>query len=180
MHILKSVTIALSSALLVTACGSVPTTNDNATLTGKAKENAGKPDLRTVATVNATSTDLLNDPKGVLAKRSVYFDFDSYALKPEFNSLITAHAKYLEANKPRKVVIQGNTDEFGGTEYNLALGQKRAEAVRKALAILGVPNSQMEAISFGKEKPKALSSDEASWAQNRRADIEYSGNKVTP
>lgn len=176
MHMLKTATIALSSALLIAACGTTPTSNGKAA----SNESAGKPDLHTVAAVNTTATDLLNDPKGVLAKRSVYFDFDSYVLNPEFNALLTAHAQYLKTNKPRKVVIQGNTDEFGGAEYNLALGQKRADAVRKSLAILGVPNSQMEAISFGKEKPKAPGSDEASWAQNRRADIIYSDNKATP
>jgi len=172
MHIIKTLAISLSSALLVAACGTTaPTTKTSS------NENAGKPDARTVATVNASSDDLLNDPKGILAKRSIYFDFDSYSLKPEFSSLVTAHAKYLEANKQRKVIIQGNTDERGGTEYNLALGQKRAEAVRKALVLLGVPDSQMEAVSFGKEKPKALGSDEASLAQNRRSDIVYSVNK---
>ena len=77
------------------------------------------------------------------------------------------------ANKARQIVIQGNTDERGGREYNLALGQKRAEAVRSAMSLLGVPESQMEAVSFGKEKPKALGSDEAAWAENRRADIAY-------
>lgn len=169
MHILKTLTISLSSALLVAACGSTPPTNNVGS-----KDNAGKPDARTVATVNASSGDLLNDPKGILAKRSIYFDFDSYSLKPEFSPLLNTHAKYLETNKQRKVVIQGNTDERGGAEYNLALGQKRAEAVRKALVLLGVPETQMEAVSFGKEKPKATGSDEASLAQNRRADIVYS------
>lgn len=172
MHIIKTLSISLSSVMLVAACGTTPTLNN-----APAKEDNSKIDARTVATVNANSSDLLNDPKGILAKRSIYFDFDSYAVKPEFNSLLAAHTKYLEANKLRKVIIQGNTDERGGTEYNLALGQKRAEAVRKALVILGVPNTQMEAISFGKEKPTAIGSDEASLAQNRRADIMYSDSK---
>jgi peptidoglycan-associated lipoprotein len=87
--------------------------------------------------------------------------------------VVEAHAKYLAANKGRKILIQGNTDERGGREYNLALGQKRAEAVRKALSLLSVPESQMEAVSLGKEKPKATGSDEASWAENRRSDIVY-------
>ncbi len=87
--------------------------------------------------------------------------------------MVEAHAKYLAANKARKVLIQGNTDERGGSEYNLALGQKRAEAVRKSLSLLGVPEAQLEAVSLGKEKPKALGSDEAAWAENRRADIVY-------
>ena len=109
----------------------------------------------------------------MLAKRSIYFDLDSYVVKDEFKSVIDAHAQYLVSRKDRKIIIQGNTDERGGSEYNLALGQKRAEAVRRSLQALGVPDSQMEAISFGKEKPKAQGSNEASWAENRRADIVY-------
>ena len=87
--------------------------------------------------------------------------------------MVENHARYLVAHKDRKVVIQGNTDERGGSEYNLALGQKRAEAVRRALVLLGVSDNQVEAVSFGKEKPKALGSDEAAYAENRRADIAY-------
>ena len=90
-----------------------------------------------------------------------------------FKPVVGAHGQYLSATKTRKVIIQGNTDERGGREYNLALGQKRAEAVRKSLSALGVPESQMEAVSFGKEKPKATGSDEASWAENRRSDLVY-------
>jgi peptidoglycan-associated lipoprotein len=87
--------------------------------------------------------------------------------------VIEAHAKYLNSRKTQRIIIQGNTDERGGREYNLALGQKRAEAVRKSLLLLNVPESQMEAVSLGKEKPKALGSNEASWAENRRSDIIY-------
>jgi peptidoglycan-associated lipoprotein len=103
----------------------------------------------------------------------VYFDFDSYVVKPEFQGAIETHAKYLTANKARKIAIEGHTDERGGREYNLALGQKRSEAVRRALALLGVADSQMEAVSFGKEKPAASGSDEGSMAKNRRAEIFY-------
>jgi peptidoglycan-associated lipoprotein len=103
----------------------------------------------------------------------VYFDFDSYIVKPEFQSVIENHANYLKGHPDRNVKIQGNTDNRGGAEYNLALGQKRAEAVRKSLSLLGVRDSQMEAVSLGKEKPKALGNDEAAWAENRRADIVY-------
>jgi peptidoglycan-associated lipoprotein len=87
--------------------------------------------------------------------------------------MLGEHAKYLGSNKGRKILIQGNTDERGTSEYNLALGQKRAEAVRRSLASMGVPDTQMEAVSLGKEKPKAAGHDEASWAENRRADINY-------
>ena len=121
--------------------------------------------------------DPLDDPKGVLAQRSVYFDFDKYVVKADYNSLVTAHSNYLESHKSRKVIIQGNTDERGGSEYNLALGQKRAEAVRKAMNAMGVADGQLEAVSFGKEKPKAEGHDEAAWSQNRRADIVYAGTK---
>ncbi|HVL76529.1 MAG TPA: peptidoglycan-associated lipoprotein Pal, partial [Noviherbaspirillum sp.] len=128
---------------------------------------------RTIAPVTAASTDPLNDPKGILARRSVYFDYDSFIVKDEFKPVLAAHAQYLTANRGRRIVIQGHTDERGGREYNLALGQKRAEAVLRALALLGVQESQMEAVSFGKEKPRALGSDEASWAENRRGDLVY-------
>lgn len=105
--------------------------------------------------------------------RIVLFDYDSYVVKPEYQSLIEAHARYLKAGGGRQVVIEGHTDERGGREYNLALGQRRSEAVRRALGLLGVADTQVEAVSFGKEKPAAMGSDEASWAQNRRAEITY-------
>lgn len=105
--------------------------------------------------------------------RIVYFDYDSYVIKPAFQSLIEVHARYLKADKGRKVAIEGHTDERGGREYNLALGQKRAEAVRNALGLLGVVDSQVEAVSFGKEKPAVQGSDESAMASNRRAEIRY-------
>jgi peptidoglycan-associated lipoprotein len=121
----------------------------------------------------AKTRDPLADPAGPLAKRSIYFDFDSFVIRDEFRPVVEAHAKFLNTNQNRKVVIQGNTDDRGSREYNLALGQKRSEAVRRALAALGVSESQVEAVSFGKEKLRALGSDEAAHAENRRADIVY-------
>ena len=114
-----------------------------------------------------------NDPKSPLFKRSVYFDFDSYAVKAEYQATLQAHANYLKANKDRKIKIEGNTDERGTTEYNLALGQKRSEAVRKALNLLGVSDGQIEAVSLGKEKPAMTGSTEEAFAKNRRAEIAY-------
>ncbi|RJG06609.1 peptidoglycan-associated lipoprotein Pal [Noviherbaspirillum cavernae] len=174
MRTFTKLTLIASSVVLMAACGSSVKLDDKA----KVEERSGTTpvstaDARTVAPVSTGSTDPLNDPKGVLAKRSVYFDFDSYIVKDEFKPLVDAHAKYLASNKGRKILIQGNTDERGGSEYNLALGQKRAEAVRKSLSLLGVPESQMEAVSLGKEKPKATGSDESAWAENRRSDIVY-------
>lgn len=110
-------------------------------------------------------------PIGV--SRLVYFDYDSYVIKSEYQSLIDAHARHIKVNNARKVMIEGHTDERGGREYNLALGQKRAEAVRRSLALLGISDSQMEAVSFGKEKPAAQGSSEDVHAQNRRAELSY-------
>lgn len=172
--ITTTLALLVSSALLLAACSTPVKLEDKPAVEDKSATTAPKPaDTRQVSTVDTGSMDPLNDPKGILAKRSVYFDFDSYIVKDEFKPVVEAHAKYLVANKGRKVLIQGNTDERGGREYNLALGQKRAEAVRKSLALLGVPEGQMEAVSLGKEKPKATGSDEASWAENRRSDIVY-------
>jgi peptidoglycan-associated lipoprotein len=172
MHKMKSLALIISSTLVLAACGSSVKLDDKAAVEERTPvPTASTADTRSVNTVNTGSVDPLT--QGVLAKRSVYFDYDSYIVKDEFKPVVDAHSKFLGANKGRKIVIQGNTDERGGREYNLALGQKRAEAVRKSLSLLGVPESQMEAVSFGKEKPKATGSDEASWAENRRADIVY-------
>ena len=105
--------------------------------------------------------------------RTVYFDYDSFVIRSEFQSVIEAHAKFLKSNKARKVTLEGHTDERGGREYNLALGQKRAEAVRKALTLQGVADSQLEAVSFGKEKPAVLGNSEAALEKNRRTEISY-------
>jgi peptidoglycan-associated lipoprotein len=104
-------------------------------------------------------------------QRVVYFDFDSFAIREEFKPLIEGHARVLSANRDRKLVIEGHTDERGGREYNLALGQKRAESVLRSLALLGAGESQLEAVSFGKERPVAMGSNEEAWAKNRRAEL---------
>ncbi|AKZ64828.1 OmpA/MotB [Herbaspirillum hiltneri N3] len=173
MRTFSSFAIVLSAAVLLAACSSTKLDDKNAPVENRAGTGATTgADPRAVNTVN-TGSDPLNDPQGILSKRSIYFDYDSYTVKDEFRPVVEAHAKYLNSHKDRKVIIQGNTDDRGGTEYNLALGQKRAEAVRKALVLLGVSDAQVEAVSFGKEKPKALGSDEAAWAENRRSDIAY-------
>ena len=133
---------------------------------------AGTTAGRNVAPVQIGGTDA-SAPGPANTVNVIYFDFVSYVVKPEFQSVIDVHAKYLTANKARKMAIEGHTDERGGREYNLALGQKRSEAVRRALGLLGVTDSQVEAVSFGKEKPAASGSDEASMAKNRRAEINY-------
>ena len=172
MRNIKSVAFIITSAALLAACSSPVKLND-APVVERAPEAAPVADTRDVRPVETGSVDPLNDPKGVLANRSVYFDYDSYVVRDDGQPIVQNHSGYLNKNKDRKILIQGNTDERGGTEYNLALGQKRAEAVRKSMAALGVAESQMEAVSLGEEKPKATGSDEAAWAENRRADIVY-------
>ena len=117
-----------------------------------------------------------NDPKSPLFEKSVYFGFDEYTVQTKYQKMLSAHAGYLKANPKQKIIIQGNTDDRGTAEYNLALGQRRSDAVRKSLNLMGVSDAQMEAVSFGKEKPKAEGDNEAAWAENRRADIVYITN----
>ncbi len=124
---------------------------------------------------STVSANPLKDPANILSKRSIYFDYDSNLVKDEYKPLVTAHARYLTQNRSAQVRIEGNTDERGSREYNLALGQRRAEAVKQMIQLLGAQASQIESVSFGEEKPKAAGSDEASWAENRRADIRYQG-----
>jgi peptidoglycan-associated lipoprotein len=106
----------------------------------------------------------------------VYFDLNEYTVQTKYQKQLSAHASFLKANSQQKIIIQGNTDERGTAEYNLALGQRRSDAVRKSLNLMGVSENQMEAVSFGKEKPKAEGDNEAAWAENRRADIVYITN----
>lgn len=105
--------------------------------------------------------------------RVVYFDYDSFEVRAEYAATLEANARYLKINSGRKIALEGHTDERGGREYNLALGQKRAEAVRRSLSLMGVSESQMEPVSFGEEKPAALGMDEASYAKNRRVELTY-------
>jgi peptidoglycan-associated lipoprotein len=151
--------------------GSQQSTLPNPLQSGQAGSTTQGSATSTVTTV--TADDPLKDPNSPLAKRSVYFDYDSFVLKDEFRPVVEAHAKYLNTNRARKVIVQGNTDERGSREYNLALGQKRAEVVRKSLLTLGVSDAQIEAVSLGEEKPKSQGLDEAAFAENRRADLAY-------
>jgi peptidoglycan-associated lipoprotein len=125
-----------------------------------------------VTTVQAGNVSTI-DPGPAGVGKVVYFDFDSFVIKAESQALIEAHARYLRADKNRRVSIEGHADDRGGREYNLALGQKRSEAVRKALGLLGVSDGQLEAVSFGKEKPAVPGNDEAAYAKNRRAEFNY-------
>lgn len=169
---------ALLSALIV-GCSSTPIPDENSGAPVESRGGSGA--SSGVAPVIAGGVDAnglpreLTDPRSALAKRSIYFDLDSYEVKGEYKDLVAAHAKYLVANRGFKVLLQGNTDERGSREYNLSLGQKRADAVRRSLTLLGAREDQVESVSLGEEKPKSDGHDEAAWAENRRADILYKG-----
>ena len=119
----------------------------------------------------------LKDPSNILSKRSVFFDYDSAIVKDEFKPLVTAHARYLVQNRSAKITIQGNTDERGSREYNIALGQRRADSVKQMMILLGAQEAQIESVSFGEEKPRAAGKDEAAFSENRRGDIVYAGEQ---
>ncbi|OQA32112.1 MAG: Peptidoglycan-associated lipoprotein precursor [Betaproteobacteria bacterium ADurb.Bin341] len=164
----KLLLIAPLLALVLSGCPSTPIK--------EAPVEDRKSDVTTVKVGDATVTGLpleLTDSKSVLSKRIIYFDLDKYDIKDEYKELVAAHAKFLVANRPFKMLIQGHTDERGSREYNLSLGQKRAEAVKRNLILLGAKEEQVEAVSFGKEKPAAEGHNEAAWAQNRRAHMLY-------
>ena len=174
-------------ALTLSACGTTPDTQatvedrTGATATTPAGQAAGAGSTGldgggvagSALPGESYSGDPRKDPASPLSKRSVFFDFDSYVVKPEYRPMLEAHAGYLQSKRDARIILQGNADERGSREYNLALGQKRAEAVRRALAVLGVSDSQMEAISFGEEKPRSEASTEAAYAENRRTDVVY-------
>lgn len=174
---MRRLLLALGVSVLLSACGSAVKLDGTEVVdkTGTAV-SAGGTDGTATGKTDVKKVDVSDTTKNGLAPtgpRIVYFDYDSYVLKPEFQAVIDAHARYIKADQTRKVVIEGHTDERGGREYNLALGQRRSEAVRRALALLGVPDGQMEAVSFGKEKPAVVGSDESAWSRNRRAEIAY-------
>lgn len=178
---LKRLALALTVTALVAGCSSgvklddVPVEDKGATSTNMGTNPGGTPGgtgQSTVAPVDLTGSGAnAQGPVGVA--RIVYFDYDSYVIKSEFQSLLEAHSRFIKLNNGRKVMIEGHTDDRGGREYNLALGQKRAEAVRRSLALLGVPDAQVEAVSFGKEKPAVQGNSEDAHAQNRRAELSY-------
>ena len=156
---------ALAVALLA-ACSSTPD-NSSDLASVDATGTSGVPKL------SAAALAKLRDPNSPLSKRSVYFNYDQYDVKSEYNSQLQAHAKFIASEPNARVLVQGNTDDRGTAEYNLALGQKRSEAVKRALIAQGVNESQVEAVSFGKEKPMNPAQTEAAFKENRRADIVY-------
>ena len=178
---MKKAALCIVAALLAAACASKETTPD-APVTDRSGTkpppvaSVTPPPTSTPTRPDTISANPLTDPKNILSKRSVFFDFDSNAVKDEYRGLVQAHSRYLTNDKrDARIRIEGNADERGSREYNLALGQRRAEAVKKVMSVLGVQDNRVETISFGEEKPMAPGHDEDSWAKNRRADIKYAG-----
>ena len=182
---MKRLILALAASTVLAACSSTPTKEqEGAAVEDRSGSSAGaqqqKPPAQPTGPVvskplegSGVSGNPLKDPSNILSKRSIYFELDSNVVKEEFKPVVAAHARYLQQNRAAKMTVQGNADERGSREYNLALGQRRADAVKQAMMLLGAQADQIETVSFGEEKPKATGHDEASWYENRRADLVY-------
>ena len=172
-----SFALATLTAVFLAACSSQPPAPEQkpAAVEERNASSMAEPGLVKSEKMDPYGLAALKDPKSILSKRNVFFDFDQYVIKDEFKPLVEAHARLLVANPSVKMLIQGNADERGSREYNLALGQKRAETVKKALLLLGAKEDQIEAVSLGEEKPRCTGQTEECFAQNRRDDILYTG-----
>ena len=178
---MKRFLLAASVALLLSACGSavkldnVPVEDKAGSMVSGVKQDSNNADSAAVdkGVVSVDLSQSAKDDAMRASTRTVYFDYDSFIIRSEFQPVIEAHARFIKSDKNRKVAIEGHTDERGGREYNLALGQKRADALRRALGLQGVAEVQMESVSFGKEKPAALGGTDAAMEKNRRAEISY-------
>ncbi|MDR0439892.1 MAG: peptidoglycan-associated lipoprotein Pal [Candidatus Accumulibacter sp.] len=174
---MKRLIVPIFLAFLIAGCGTTPDAEEQAAAPVE-QRGEGDGGVATVTAGDMQGRNLppeLTDPKSILSKRSIYFDYDRFDIKPEYRDLVAAHAKFLVGNRQFRMLIQGNTDERGSREYNLALGQKRADAIKKQLVLLGAREEQVESVSLGEEKPKNLGQDETAWAENRRGDLLYSG-----
>ncbi len=181
---MKRILTAILATAILAACSSTSTKEqDPAAVEDRSgASTTPQPSTKPPVTTGPTTTPLdpkgvsgnpLKDPSNILSKRSIYFELDSNVVKEEFKPVVSAHARYLQQNRGQKMTVQGNADERGSREYNLALGQRRADAVKQAMQLLGAQPDQIETVSFGEEKPKATGHDEKSWYENRRADIVY-------
>ncbi|MCP1292512.1 MULTISPECIES: peptidoglycan-associated lipoprotein Pal [Chromobacterium] len=172
----KQLVLGTATVTLLAACASTKPADTTAGTQQPTTPQTTAPVDTGSGNQNQVSVDPLNDPNSPLAKRSVYFGFDSSSVDASGKPVVETHSAYLKQNADKKVIIQGNTDARGSREYNLALGQRRAESVKKAMEVLGAKESQLEAVSFGKEKPRATGNTDADFAENRRADIVYQGH----
>ena len=183
--------LAVSAAAALAGCSSTPETvapvetrTGTGTGTTTAAPDAGTSTSGVGGTPGASGTTMpgtsatgnpLKDPRSPLSRREIFYDYDSFTVKDEYKPLLEAHAAYLKQNRNARIKVEGNTDERGSREYNLALGQKRSESVKRVLTLLGVADAQIETVSFGEEKPRDPASSEAAYSQNRRCDLAYAG-----
>lgn len=178
---IKRISSAFAVAALVAGCSSgvdlenAPVEDKSGaalSTNGNNSANSGNSGQSSVAGVDLSQS--ARDAAGpVGVGKVVHFDYDSYVIRADYQDLIETHARFLKNSPSRKVMLEGHTDDRGGREYNLALGQKRAEAVSRALSLLGVPGAQVEAVSFGKEKPAMVGNNDAAYAENRRVELSY-------
>jgi peptidoglycan-associated lipoprotein len=164
----------LIAAAALAACSSTPIDTPKAPVsTAQPTLPSGPAGGAATSSVATVTIDPLDDPKGALAGRSIYFAYDDFSVDPKYQPLIQAHGQYIGSHGAAQIRVEGNTDERGSREYNLSLGDKRAQIVAKQLVLMGAKQSQIEAVSYGEERPKAEGHDEGAWAENRRADIRY-------
>ncbi|MFH1044644.1 MAG: peptidoglycan-associated lipoprotein Pal [Pseudomonadota bacterium] len=177
---MKKLLVVAAVLALMAGCASTPKEEAKAAVEDRAPTTA-VPTQQGVATVTPVAPkadevpNALKDPNSILSKRSLYYDYDKYDVKDEYKPLLQAHARYLAQNRNARMLIQGNCDERGSREYNLALGQKRADGVKKMLLLMGAQESQIESVSLGEEKPRCTETTEACYSQNRRSDMLYGG-----
>jgi peptidoglycan-associated lipoprotein len=175
---------ALLATFLLAGCQTTPEEPQPAVVETR-KPDAGKPEARAVERPKVAAVDVtpgrkdpasaLKDPANILSKRSIFFDYDKFDIKDEYRPLVEAHARYLRENPGAKMLIQGNADERGSREYNVGLGQRRSDNVKRMLMLLGAKEAQIESVSLGEEKPTCIDHNEGCWAKNRRGDMLYSG-----
>jgi peptidoglycan-associated lipoprotein len=184
MRVILSV---LTAAVVIAGCSTTPEDQQSAAAVEDRSKPGAKPgadaksvDRPKIAAVDVTqgkkdAASALKDPANILSKRSIYYDLDKFDVKDEYRGLIEAHAKYLRENPSARMLIQGNTDERGSREYNVSLGQRRSDGVKRMMVLLGAREEQIESVSLGEEKPQSDGHSEEAWSKNRRSDILYSG-----
>ena len=185
MHTARIACFGLALGVMLAACSGGPVNEqspagvEERTPAGTAGGTTKPVQQDQVAKVDLTARtgaqSVLTDPRNILSRRSIFYDLDTYDVKDQYKDLVEAHARYLRDNPKTKMLIQGNTDERGSREYNVGLGQRRSEGVKRMLMLLGAREDQIESVSLGEEKPRAEGQDEQAWSQNRRSDILYQG-----
>ena len=179
---MKRLLIGVLMAGMLAGCGTTPTKEQDGAAVEDRKPGmvVDRPPVKSADTTKPLVTkpmtgDPLTDPGNILSRRSIFFDYDSNLIKDEFKPIVTAHARYLQQNPSTRIRVEGNADDRGSREYNIALGQRRSEAVKQMMQLLGARADQVEPVSFGEEKPRCTEAAESCWSQNRRGDIVYQG-----